>query len=421
MPSIDRPEGEAARLGRAFGQFWLSYTVSATGSALNAGALALIAIVVLHAGPLQVSLLAVIGSLASAILSLPLGVVIERSEKRAVLVLTDLVQFGVLLTVPLAAVTGRLTYPHLCVVAAVGTTCSIVSVAAGLAYVKAAVREDARVAANARLDSVNWTTYAIGPPAGGALIGLTGPTVTMVVDGVSFLFSALLLWRVPRAPALAQDTTSEGVRADLKRELWAGWRLILSHRGLRGLYFNGLVFGGSYLWTVPLVAVLVLTDLGAMAWQYGLVLGIPSLGGLLGAMLSVRLTALLGERRCLLLFGAGRTMWLLPLPFLGDGAGALIVLGVSQFLLLVAAGVFNPVFTTYRMRVTPDALMARVGTAWAVSSRAVQPVFIAVGGALAGWSSPRWSLAAAALMCLLSAGLLPWRSERAARRQRATI
>lgn len=168
------------------------------------------------------------------------------------------------------------------------------------------------------------------------------------------------------------------------------------------------MFGGSYLWTVPLVAVLVLTDWGASAFEYGLVLGIPSLGGLVGALLSVRWTVRFGPRRCLLFLGAARTVWLLPLPFLGGGTGALVILGASQFLLLVAAGAFNPVFTAYRMSVTPDVLMARVGAAWSVSSRAVQPAFIGLGGVLAAWSTPRWSLGVAALLCLLSAVFLPW-------------
>lgn len=46
--------------------------------------------------------------------------------------------------------------------------------------------------------------------------------------------------------------------------------------------------------------------------------------------------------------------------------------------------------------------MARVSTAWSVSARSVQPLFIAVGGVLAAWTSPRWSLGAAAALCLLS-------------------
>ncbi|MFG1928897.1 MFS transporter, partial [Cryptosporangium sp. NPDC048952] len=109
--------------------------------------------------------------------------------------------------------------------------------------------------------------------------------------------------------------------------------------------------------------------------------------------------------------GAGRTVGLLPLPFLGDGTGALVVLGASQFLLLFAAGAFNPLFATYRMAVTPDELMARVGTAWSTSSRGFQPICIAVGGLLAGWLSLRWSLGIAAVLCLLSALFLPWTAD----------
>ncbi|TQS42897.1 MFS transporter [Cryptosporangium phraense] len=396
-------------LGRPFTRFWHSYTVSAAGSALGAGALPLVAIVVLQAGPLQVSLLAVVGLVASALLSLPLGAVIERGEKRRALIVADVVQFLALFSVPLVAVVDRLTYLHLCVVAATVTTCSIASAAAGSAFVKAVVVAESRVVANARLDSVNWTTSAVGPPIGGALIGVVGPTVTLLADGRSFLVSALLLRRVPRTRPDAPPSSDPS--AGFNRRLWAGWRLILGHRGLRRLYLNALLFGGAYLWTVPLVAVLVLSDLSASAFQYGLLLGIPSVGGLVGALLVPRIASKLGRRRCLLIFGAGRTVGLIPLPFLGEGTGALNVLGVSQFVLLVAAGAFNPLFATYRMTVTPDELMARVGTAWSASSRGFQPICIAVGGLLAGSLSLRWSLGVAAGLCLLSVLFLPWTTD----------
>jgi hypothetical protein len=76
--------------------------------------------------------------------------------------------------------------------------------------------------------------------------------------------------------------------------------------------------------------------------------------------------------------------------------------------LLVAAGAFNPSFATYRMEVTQDGFMARVLASWSITSRSVQPAFMAAGGVLAGLTSLRTAMFVAGVLCLVSAFVLPW-------------
>ena len=45
--------------------------------------------------------------------------------------------------------------------------------------------------ADARFESANWSSIAVGPPPGGAAIGLFGPVTTVVADASSYLLSAL--------------------------------------------------------------------------------------------------------------------------------------------------------------------------------------------------------------------------------------
>ncbi|MGI8335147.1 hypothetical protein ACRYCC_34785 [Actinomadura scrupuli] len=68
-------------------RFWTAYAVSALGSGIGAGALPLVAIVVLHASDWQVSLLAVLGGLAGVAVAVPLGPFIEFHHKRPVMLL----------------------------------------------------------------------------------------------------------------------------------------------------------------------------------------------------------------------------------------------------------------------------------------------------------------------------------------------
>lgn len=98
------------------------------------------------------------------------------------------------------------------------------------------------------------------------------------------------------------------------------------------------------------------------------------------------------------------------IPLAPPGTAGLTLIIAAEALLLFSAGVFNPTFVTYRMNATTDEYMSRVGTAWSISSRSVQPAFIAAGGVLAVATSTRIAIGVAALVLLLSSLLLPWRS-----------
>jgi MFS family permease len=405
-------------LGADFRRLWGAYGVSELGSAVGSGALPLIAILALGASNLQVSLLAALGGMAAAVIVLPLGPWVEFRRKRPVMIAADLLRFGALGSIPVAAAGGFLTYAQLCMVAVVQTAGAILFGAASGAHLKGLVPARLRAVANGRFESTLWAAASIGPPIGGALISFVGVTVTVGIDAVSFLLSAVGIRRL-RAPEPAPAARVDG--HSRARELADGWRYLLSHPQLRALYANSLVFGGCIMAGSPLMAVLMLRDLGFSSFQYGLALGIPCLGGVVGAMLASRLVGRLGERRVLLGFGAARTLWLALIAVAPAGLAGLTVIIVSETFLLLCAGIFNPTFSTYRMTVTEDRFMARVGSAWSISSKSVQPVFIVVSGLVAAAVGVRLTLAALAVVLVGSAAFLPWRTPEGAGARLAVV
>ncbi|NYH45776.1 hypothetical protein HNR22_005503 [Micromonospora jinlongensis] len=184
------------------------------------------------------------------------------------MITADLLQFVVLASVPVAALFGMLTYWQLCLVTVVQMVARMVFDAAGVAQLRTLVPKPYRGAANGRFETTLWSVNTIGPAVGGVLISWLGATVTMVLDAVSFLISALLLRQLresePAPPLRRTDS-------HWTRDVTAGWRYIFRHRGLTGLYWNAMIFGGCILAVSPLLVVLMLRDLGFAAWQYGLV------------------------------------------------------------------------------------------------------------------------------------------------------
>ena len=126
-------------LGRRFGWLWAAYAVSAYGSGLGFGALPLIAVLVVHASPAQVSALAAVGPAAGALIALPLGPWVEFRRKRPVMIAMDLIRFAVMMTIPLGYAFGLLSFGQLLVVSAVVAAAKIAFAAAGGACLRAVV------------------------------------------------------------------------------------------------------------------------------------------------------------------------------------------------------------------------------------------------------------------------------------------
>lgn len=397
-------------LGRQFGWLWASYAVSAYGSALGFGALPLIAVLVLEASPAQVSALSAVGPAVGALIALPLGPWVEFHRKRPVMIAMDLARFAAMTTIPVAYAVGRLSFVHLLVVSAVVAAAKIAFGAASGAYLKALVRRDDLLVANARFESTTWSSIAVGPPLGGAAIGLFGPVTTLVADALSYLLSALGVTAIRGREEPPRRTDIRRARAG---DLLDGWRHLLTHPGLRALYLNQLLVSGLIMATEPLLAVLLLRELGFPPWQYGLAFAAPCLGGLIGSRLARRVVARYGQHRILRTVGTLRAVWLIGLAFVQPGVAGLATVIAVELAIIISMSLYNPVLATYRLEHTPRDRVARTLSAWSISSSAAIATLSALGGLLAAATSPRTAIAVAGLLILASPLLLPRRQDSA--------
>lgn len=389
-------------LGRPFGWLWAAYAVSTFGTWLAFDAFTLIAILVLHAGPTQVAVLAAAGLAVGAVVAAPLGPWVEFHPKRPVMVVMDLIRCAALLSVPITYALGWLTFIQLLVVSVVVAAADIAFKAASGAYLKAQVRPDDLLVANGRFESTTWTATALGPPIGGAAVGLCGPVTVVIANAISFLLSAIgirAIGGMERPPA----------RTEIRRvdDLVAGWRCILTHPALRPMLFHTILVNGLIMATAPLLALLMLDRLGFAAWQYGLAFGVPCVGGLVGARLSRRLVTRFGQHKVMYTAGTLRVCWPLGLAFIGPGTGGLVLVLTLEFCLVACVGVFNPVFATYRLDQTPTDRIARTLSAWSITNNATIAALTVFWGVLANAVGLRTAIAIAGLLLLTTPLLLP--------------
>jgi MFS family permease len=386
-------------LGRPFGWLWAAYAVSSYGSGLGFGALPLIAVLVLHAGPAQVSALSAVGPAVGALIALPLGPWVEFRRKRPVMVAMDLARFAVMMSLPVAYALGRLSYVQLLVVSAVVAAAKITFNAASGTYLKALVRPGDLLVANARFESTTWSSIAVGPPLGGAAIGLFGPVTTVTADALSYLFSALGITAIR---GREEQPPRAGQRQARASDLLDGWRHIWTHPGLRALYLNNLLVAGLIMATEPLLAVLLLRQLGFPPWQYGLAFAAPCVGGLIGSRLARRAVARYGQHQIFRAVGTLRAIWLIGLAFVRPGVVGLATVIAVELAIIICMSLYSPVLATYRLEHTPQDRMARTLTAWSIGNSASIAIFTGLGGLLAGVTSPRTALLVAGLLILAS-------------------
>jgi MFS family permease len=393
-------------LGRQFGWLWAAYAVSAYGSGLGFGAFPLIAVLALHAGSAEVSALAAVGPAVGALIAVPLAPWVEFRRKRRVMIAMDLTRFAVMATIPVAYALGRLGFVQLLVISAVVAAAKIAFNAAGGACLKALVRPDDLLVANARFESTTWSSIAVGPPLGGAAIGLFGPVTTVVADALSYLLSALGITAIHGREEAPPKSGGSPVRAGA---LLDGWRHILGDPRLRALYLNNMLVSGLIMATEPLLAVLLLSRLGFPPWQYGLAFAAPCVGGLIGSRLARPVVARYGQDAVFRTVGTLRAIWLIGLAFVRPGVVGLVTVMAVELAIIINMSLYTPVLATYRLERTPRHLLARTLSAWSIGQQASIAVFTALGGLLADVTSTRTALTVAGLLILTSPLLLPRR------------
>ncbi|MEV7216237.1 MFS transporter [Kitasatospora cineracea] len=384
-------------LGRQFGWLWASYAVSAYGSGLGFGALPLIAVLVLHAGPAEVSVLSAVGPAVGALVAVPLAPRVEFRRKRPVMVAMDLVRCAAMASVPAAYALGLLGFGQLLLVSVLVAAAKIAFNAASGAHLKALVRPEDLLVANSRLESTNWSSIAVGPPLGGAAIGLFGPVVTVLADAASYLLSALGLAAIGGREAPPPTAPRGGGRT---AGLLDGWRHLLGDPELRALYLNNLLVSGLIMATEPLLAVLLLRQLAFPPWQYALAFAAPCLGGLLGSRLAPRVVARYGRPAVFRTVGTLRAVWLIGLAFVRPGLPGLLTVIVVELAIVVHMSLYTPVLATHRLERTPTHLLARTLTAWSIGQQAAIATLTALAGLLAHATTPRTALAVIGLLVL---------------------
>jgi predicted MFS family arabinose efflux permease len=384
-----------------FTKLWVGQTVSEFGSHITGSGIPLIAVITLAATPTQMGTLTAVASIPVLLFGLFAGVWIDRLRRRPILIAMDLARFALVLTLPVAALTGHLSIELLYVLLAVTSILALIFRNAYHAYLPSLVERERLVEANSRLSTSDALAEIGGPAVAGVLIQIISAPFAVIFDAITFLFSGACIALI-RKPEPAPPPPSEG--RSVLREMAEGIRTIAANPILRVLAITAAVdtFFGNFFGV--LYGIYGIRDLGMTPALLGVTIACGGIGALVGALIASRLQRRFGLGRVLVgsLLIAGLNNLLIPLAG-GSLAQATLLLMFSQVVGDTAMMVYVINSLSLQQIVVPNHLLGRTNASVGFLTQGIAPVGAVVSGALATSLGARSTLLIAVVGMLVAA------------------
>jgi hypothetical protein len=363
-----------------FTRLWAGQTVSLIGTQVTQFTMPLVAVLTLNATVLQVGVLNSLRFVPVLLLSVFAGVWLDRRRRRPVLIACALGNALLIGLVPVAAATGHLSIGLLYAVQALVGTLNMIFDVGALSYVPFLVERKQLSEANARLQASSAVAGISGPGLAGLLVGLITAPVTLSVDAVSYLASAIGLISVTRRePEPEPQPPGFSVWGSIAE----GFRAVFGSSLLRGLITQSTalnLFFGSFI-TIFVVYAVRVVHLSPL--ELGIVIGASAAGGLAGALLATRARKALGYGKAMAVttIGVSAAPLLLLVPRHAS-VPTVVIMVVAQLGYGSSISAFNVNAITLRQVVTPTRLLARMNATYRMLIWGAPPVGAVAGGLL---------------------------------------
>ena len=376
---------------RDFVLLWSGQLISTAGTQVTSLALPLLILAITHS-PVQAGIVAACGSLPRFLLALPAGALVDRWDRKRVMIVCDSVQVVAMASIPVALALGRLSMIQLYLVALSQGACSVFFWLARLAALPRVVPREQLPDAVAQNEVAESTITLLSPPLGGVIFSL-GQALPFVGDAISYAISVISLCFI-RVPFQTERKPEDAAPPrHLVAEMLVGMRWLWRSPLIRFMSFvyAGFALAGGY----ELEVIVLATERHATPFVIGLIFAAGGVGGLLGALIAPRL-----QRR----FRFGQLIpalqWGYPLAnFLYVLAPNPLLMALVEASMMAVDQVYDVIWPSYRTALIPDELQGRVTSAYRMIFSSMGPVGAALSGILIQ------QIGAAGALLVLGAGL----------------
>ena len=380
-PAGELPTPSLWRNG-AFQRVWAAATISIFGSLVTRVALPFVAIMQLNADAVGVALVRSMDLIAGLAFGLVAGAWVDRLRRRPVLIWADLGRAALLAIIPLAWYGGWLSLPLLLLVTLFTAVLTTFFDAADNAYLPTVVPKADLVRANGALSASGSVSEFAAFGSAGFLVQILTAPITILIDAVTFVGSALLLGsirlREPPPPPKAE-------REPVLREIAIGLRVVANSPILRATTLSSMMSAamwgmGGALWFLYAIDVL-----GLDAAAIGVIAAVGGISSLFGALITPRVTTRFGAGRVLVVTAllSGLGCLFVPLAPAGAPVIAMAFLIGQQLVTDPAATAYDITDTSIRQSIVDERQLGRVNATVTVAVLLAQLVATLGAGFLA--------------------------------------
>lgn len=384
-------------LPRSFNFLAGSNLAAQSAEQISLAAVPMVAVMALGAGPGEIGLLATAQTLPFLLLSIPIGLLADRSSRQRLMVWAEGLRALTLVALLAALLLDRVSIELLAVLGFAGAVGTVGFSVAAPALVPALVARGALAAANGRLELARSAAFAAGPALAGALVAWAGASAAFVLAALLSGSAVALLFGLREAPREAV------VARHPLLEIRDGTRLVWGHEWLRPILLTAVVWNIAWFVMQAAYVPYAIRVLGLSAQAVGVTLAAYGIGMIVGSLLSRRVLAALPFGRAIQIgpvvsvLAASTMVATLLVP-----SG---VLAATSFFLFGVGPIMYTITTmTLRQTVTPSAMLGRVSALFLTVNAGARPI----GAALGGLIGARWGEAACLQVALLGFILQAW-------------
>lgn len=350
---------------------WSGQAFSDIGGSVSELAYPLLVLAITHAAA-QAGFVAALRAAPAVVLSLLAGVLVDRWNRRWVMLICDIGRALCLGSIPVAYALGHLTIWQLYVTALAEGSLMVVFNLAKTTAVAQVVAPEQLTAAMAQEELVEGTTTLCGPPLSGALYTL-GAMLPFLADALSYAISIVTLSLI--------RTPFQRERPAGRRRLWAemteGMRWVARQPFI--LTMTLLMGAGTIVLSSEFLVVIILAQRQhASAFVIGLIIAVSGVGAILGSLLAPRLKSRLSVGHSVMV---ARWYFALSWPLYALFPVAPMLAAV-QF----GTGLIDPIedvpYFSHRLELIPDELRGRVLSVCRMFPGMLRPLGLALTGIL---------------------------------------
>jgi len=380
------PPGEKEKLpslfrNRDYMLLWSGQLVSQVGSGMSSIVFPLLILAITtsiakpHGDTAIAGFAGALGSIPYLIFSLPVGALIDRWNRKRVMMICDTFRALNSASIPIAIAFNGLTIWQLLINAFIEGSFFVFFNIAEVASLSSVVDKRQLPQATAQNEGGSIAALLAGPPVGTFLFQSVGRAFPFVADAISYGVSVASLSLI--------RTNFQGERSSEQRRL-----LVEIREGLSWLWnqplirFMAFLTGGLNFVNAAtfLILIILAKNLGAQDYQIGLMVSIGALGGIFGAVVCGQIQKRFTFGQVIITCNwVAAALFLLLLV-----APNFLVLGFLMALTWIIGPVYNVVQFSYRIAIIPERLQGRVNSTFRLLAFGFQPIGAALSGILLG-------------------------------------